>query len=43
MGSFFKDNWPYIVIPFVLALAIVGALVFFSQGDSGAVFVYDVF
>ena len=43
MGSFFKDNWPYIVIPFVLALLIVGALIVFGEGDNGAVFVYDVF
>ena len=42
MGSFLRDNWPYIVIPIVLALIGVAILVFFSGGDPAAPFVYDV-
>lgn len=43
MGNFFRENWPYIVVPFVLALVGVALLLFLAgEGDSG-LFIYDIF
>ncbi|MFT5052174.1 MAG: nitrogen fixation-related uncharacterized protein [Chlamydiales bacterium] len=42
MGSFLRENWPYIVIPIALALIGVAILVYLSGGDSETQFIYDI-
>ena len=43
MARFLRENWPYIVIPVVVVIAAVVVLLWLSEGDQGAAFVYDVF
>jgi hypothetical protein len=46
MKQFLAENWAWIVVPFFLTLAAVGAFVLTSGGggdDSGGVFIYNTF
>ncbi len=42
MGRFFKENWPWIVLPMVLAVAVIVFLVFWFEGPDVAPFIYNV-
>ena len=43
--SFLKENWAWIVVPFVVTLLAIGAFVWFSAPSDGGEnpFVYNVF
>jgi len=43
MSNFWRENWPWIVAPFVLIIIAVGVILFLSEGDAEAPFVYNVF
>jgi hypothetical protein len=40
MKDFLEDNWLWIVVPFVVVLAVVSYLLFFSSSDAVSPFVY---
>ncbi len=42
MGRFLKENWVWIVLPMVLAIAVLVFLIFFFEGDDVAPFIYHV-
>ncbi len=43
MGKFFREFWPWIVVPFVLVLALVAWLALSGGDDSVTPFTYEVF
>jgi hypothetical protein len=42
MGRFFKENWLWIVLPMVLAVAVIVFLVFCFEGEDVQPFIYNV-
>jgi hypothetical protein len=42
MGRFLRENWPWIVVPAVLFLALVAGLLLFA-GEEGSPFLYNIF
>lgn len=42
MGAFLKENWLWIVLPLVLAIAVLVFLVFYFEGEDVAPFIYNV-
>ena len=43
MDNFFRENWIWIVAPIVVVIVAVAVILFLSEGDPGAPFVYNVF
>lgn len=43
MKNFFKEYWPWIVVPMVLIFGALALLLIFSRDDSATPFVYNVF
>ena len=43
MGKFWRENWAWIVAPFVLIVIAVVVILFITEGDAEAPFVYNVF
>ena len=42
LGKFLKENWLWIVLPMILAAAVLVFVVFFFEGDDVAPFIYDI-
>ena len=44
MGKIVREYWAWVVVPFVLVIAVVGFLVFFGGSDDSVTpFTYEIF
>ena len=43
MGKFLRENWLWIIAPIVFVLVLMGVIVWMTEGDESAPFIYNIF